>query len=42
MDPVMIGQIVDDFDRGNDDLTNPLWLALAFEMWREHWQVRGH
>ena len=42
MDPVMIGQIVDDFDRGNDDLTDPLWLVLAFEMWREHWQVRGH
>ncbi|HZD52494.1 MAG TPA: asparagine synthase (glutamine-hydrolyzing) [Woeseiaceae bacterium] len=37
MDPVLVRRSVDRFFKGDMTLATPLWLLLAFEMWRENW-----
>lgn len=37
MDATLVSQSVDRFFRGDVTLATPLWLLLAFEMWRENW-----
>jgi asparagine synthase (glutamine-hydrolysing) len=38
MDHQLVKRVVDDFYAGNDALVQPLWILLAFEMWRERWE----
>lgn len=37
MDAVLVRRYVDRFFGGDKTLATPLWLLLAFEMWRENW-----
>jgi asparagine synthase (glutamine-hydrolysing) len=37
MDPALVQAAVTGFYRGDTLLSRPLWLLLAFEMWRENW-----
>lgn len=37
MDPAIVDSVVRSFYAGDAALGRPLWLLLAFEMWRENW-----